>query len=208
MKYEWRKMEKNFYLPKNKPGIIEIPKFNFFSVSGKGNPNDEFFKEYIGVLYSLSYAVRMSPKNGYAPDDYYEYTVFPLEGVWDILEEAKKNFSELNKDDFVFDMMIRQPDFVDESYAEKIIQITKKNKPHELLNEVKFVSIEEGKCVQMMHMGSYDSEPESFKVMEEFTSEQGFKRSSKKHREIYLSDPRKANPEKLKTVLRFRIEEK
>lgn len=208
MKYEWRKMEKNFYLPKKKPGIIEIPKFNFFSVSGKGNPNDEFFKEYIGVLYSLSYAVRMSPKNGYAPDGYYEYTVFPLEGVWDISEEAKKNFSELNKDDFVFDMMIRQPDFVDETYAEKIIQITKKNKPHELLDEVKFVSIEEGKCVQMMHMGSYDSEPESFKMMAEFTSEQGFKRSSKKHREIYLSDPRRANPEKLKTVLRFRIEEK
>ena len=208
MKYEWRKMEKNFYLPKKKPVIIEIPKFNFFSVSGKGNPNDEFFKEYIGILYSLSYAVRMSPKNGYAPDDYYEYTVFPLEGVWDISEEAKKNFSELNKDDFVFDMMIRQPDFVDEAYAEKIIQITKKNKPHELLDEVKFVSIEEGKCVQMMHMGSYDSEPESFKMMAEFTSEQGFKRSSKKHREIYLSDPRKANPEKLKTVLRFRIEEK
>jgi hypothetical protein len=201
-------MEKNFYLPKKKPGIIEIPKFNFFSVSGKGNPNDEFFKEYIGVLYSLSYAVRMSPKNGYAPDGYYEYTVFPLEGVWDISEEAKKNFSELNKDDFVFDMMIRQPDFVDETYAEKIIQITKKNKPHELLDEVKFVSIEEGKCVQMMHMGSYDSEPESFKMMAEFTSEQGFKRSSKKHREIYLSDPRRANPEKLKTVLRFRIEEK
>ncbi|MDK2951544.1 MAG: hypothetical protein PWQ77_1209 [Kosmotogales bacterium] len=208
MKYEWRKMEKNFYLPKKKPGIIEIPKFNFFSVSGKGNPNNEFFKEYIGVLYSLSYAIRMSPKNGYAPDDYYEYTVFPLEGVWDISEEAKKNFSELNKDDFVFDMMIRQPDFVDETYAEKIIQITKKNKPHELLDEVKFVSIEEGKCVQMMHMGSYDSEPKSFKMMAEFTSEQGFKRSSKKHREIYLSDPRRANPEKLKTVLRFRIEEK
>lgn len=208
IKKEWRKLEKNFYLPKKTPTIIDIPEFNFYSIKGEGNPNSEKFGEYVGVLYSLSYAIRMSPKKGYQPDNYFEYTVYPLEGVWDIKEEAKENFKELNKDDLVFDMMIRQPDFVDEAYAEKIIEIVKKSKPHELLEEVKFVSLTDGKCVQMMHLGSYDSEPVSFKIMEDFIEENGYKRVSKIHREIYLSDPRKTAPEKLKTVLRCRIKEK
>lgn len=208
MKREWRKLEKNFYLPKNKPQIIDIPEFSFFSIKGEGNPNSDKFSDYVGVLYSLSYAIRMSPKKGYQPDNYYEYTVYPLEGIWDIKEEAKLSFKELNKNDFVFDLMIRQPDFVNLAYAEKIIEIVKDTKPHELLGEAKFVSLTEGKCVQMMHLGSYDSEPASFKIMENFIDEQGYKRKSKIHREIYLSDPRKTAPEKLKTVLRCKIEEK
>ena len=90
MKYEWRKKEKAIYLPKNKPGIITLPSFKFFMIKGEGNPNDDFFSECIGVLYSLSYAIRMSYKAGYEPENFYEYTVYPLEGVWDITEEAKK----------------------------------------------------------------------------------------------------------------------
>ena len=208
MKKEWRKLEKSFYLPKNKPQIIDIPEFKVFSIKGEGNPNSDKFSEYVGVLYSLSYAIRMSPKKGYQPNHYYVYTVYPLEGVWDIKEQVKENFKELNKDDLVFDMMIRQPDFVDESYAEKIVEIVKKIKPHDLLNEVKFVSLTEGKCVQMLHLGSYDSEPASFKIMEDFIDEKGYKRKSKIHREIYLSDPRRTAPEKLKTVLRCKIDKK
>jgi len=93
MKYEWRKKEKEIYLPKNKPEIVIIPSHKFFMIEGKGNPNDDFFPEYIGVLYSLSYGVRMSPKSGVTPDGYFEYTVYPLEGIWDISDEAKKNYS-------------------------------------------------------------------------------------------------------------------
>lgn len=93
MKYEWRKKEKEIYLPNNKPVRIQIPEFGFFSIEGEGNPNDKSFAEYIGVLYSLSYAIKMSPKKGMAPEGFFDYTVYPLEGVWDIKEEAKKNLS-------------------------------------------------------------------------------------------------------------------
>ncbi|MCK5052077.1 MAG: GyrI-like domain-containing protein [Candidatus Cloacimonetes bacterium] len=209
MKHEWRKKEKAIYLPKNKPEIITLPAHKFFMIEGKGNPNDDFFAEYIGVLYSLSYGVRMSPKTGVVPDGYFDYTVYPLEGIWDISEEAKKNYAgKLDKDSLVFNLMIRQPDFVTEKFAEEIIRRIKKKKPHKLLDEVKFGVIEEGECVQMMHLGSYDNEPESFKMMEEFCEENNLKRISKNHKEIYLTDARKVVPEKLKTVLRFKIEKK
>jgi len=207
MKHEWRKKEKEFYLPKKKPVSIKIPKYKFFTIDGKGNPNDEFFPEYIGVLYSLSYAVKMSPKKGLAPEGYYEYTVYPLEGVWDISEEAKQNYDgKLDKNDLIFKLMIRQPEFVTEDFAEKMIEITTKKKPNSLLDKVKFEEIEEGNCVQMMHLGSYDDEPASFTLMKEFCVENGFKRLSGNHREIYLSDARKVAAEKLKTVLRFKVE--
>ncbi len=206
MKHEWRKHEKDLYQPKNKPETIEVPKLNFFSIKGEGNPNSEAFGDYIAVLYLLSYAVRMSYKKDYIPTGYFDYTVYPLEGVWDINEEAKKNFDGvLNKDDLIFNLMIRQPSFVTEKFAEEIISHTMKNKPNELLPEVKFESIEEGKCIQMLHLGSYDDEPASFELMEKFATEQGLIRESKVHREIYLTDARKTVPEKLKTVLRFGV---
>jgi hypothetical protein len=206
MKHEWKKNEKVFYFPKNQPELITIPRFKFFTIKGKGNPNDSFFLEYIAVLYSLSYAVKMSPKQGIAPKDYFEYTVYPLEGVWDYDETAKKSVDgKLDKNQFIFDLMIRQPDFVTDAFAEKIIDITKKKKPHELLDKVVFKNIEEGESVQMLHTGTYDSEPESFKQMEQFAAQMKKKRSNRTHREIYLSDARKTVPEKLKTVLRFQV---
>ena len=206
MKHEWRKKEKNIYLPKNKPEIVEIPEFGYFTIEGKGNPNDEHFPEFIGVLYALAYAVKMSPKKGFAPDNYFDYTVYPLEGIWDIADEAKETFEgTLNKDDLVFKLMIRQPDFVGISFAEKIIEITKDKKPHRLLGKVRFEKISDGKCIQMLHLGSYDNEPESFGLMEDFAKSQGLQRTSKIHKEIYLSDARKVAPEKLKTVLRFQV---
>ncbi len=206
MKYEWRKKEKEIYIPKNNPVSIKVPSFKFFMIEGKGNPNDDFFTEYIGVLYSLSYAVKMSPKGGFAPQDYFEYTVYPLEGIWDISEEAKKTKSKyLDKNTLIFNLMIRQPDFVTSDFAQDIIERTKKKKPHELLDKVKFGEIEDGDCVQMMHLGSYDNEPESFKLMEQFCKENNLTRESKQHREIYLSEVRKVSPEKLKTVLRFKV---
>ena len=208
MKHEWRKHEKDLYLPKNKPQIITIPPLKFFVLEGKGDPNDDFFAEYIGVLYSLAYAVKMSHKKGFAPADYFDYTVYPLEGVWDISGEAKKKYSgKLNKNELVFNLMIRQPNFVTTDFADEIISRTKKNKPHELLENVEFYSMEDGECAQMMHLGSYDDEPVSFSAMENYCTENNYLRASKKHREIYLSDARKVTPEKLKTVLRFEIKE-
>ncbi len=206
MKHEWRKHEKDIYLPKQKPVLINIPAFNYFTIEGKGNPNDDFFAEYIGVLYSLAYAAKMSPKKGITLEGYFDYTVYPLEGVWDISDKAKQNYSgKLNKNDLVFKLMIRQPEFVTNEFADQIIDITKKKKPHKLLEEVKYETIEEGKCVQMLHVGSYDSEPASFAKMEEFCEENELERFSKKHREIYLSDARKVVAEKLKTVLRYKV---
>lgn len=206
-KMEYRKDLKQYYQPGIKPGLIFVPEFKFFTIRGNGNPNDEFFGEYIQVLYALSYAVRMSPKNGKTPVGYFDYTVFPLEGVWDILDEAKLNFrGKIDKNTLVFNLMIRQPDFVTEEFTNEIIGFTKSKKKLALLDQVKFESIEEGMCVQMMHNGLYDNEPESFQQMEEFAKETGNSRISKLHREIYLSDPRKTAPEKMKTVLRFQVQ--
>ena len=201
-------MEKEYYLPANRPVRIRVPEFGFFSIKGEGNPNDETFPEYISVLYSLSYAVRMSPKKGLAPKGYHDYTVYPLEGVWDIREEAKKSFAgKLDKDDLVFNLMIRQPDFVDGDVASRMLEQVKKNKPHPLLSQAKYERIAEGECIQMLHKGSYDDEPESFQMMEEFAADLKLRRLSKIHREIYLTDARKVEPEKLKTVLRFQVKD-
>jgi len=208
MKHEWRKQEKNIYLPKNKPEVVTIPEYKFFTIDGEGNPNSESFAEHIGVLYSLSYAAKMNPKKGLVPKGYFDYTVYPLEGIWDIKEEAKANFNGIiNKDDLVFKLMIRQPDFVDETFAASMIELTKEKKPHKLIELVKFDKISDGKCVQMMHLGSYNNEPESFMQMEEFAVANKLMRVSKTHREIYLSDVRKVSPDKLKTILRFQVED-
>ena len=209
MKHEWKKNEKQFYLPKNKPELISVPEFKFFTIEGNGNPNDEFFAEYIGVLYSLSYGIKMSPKKGIEPKGYFDYTVYPLEGVWDLNEKAKKSFDgTINKNDLVFKLMIRQPDFVDKDFALQILEQTTKKKPHDLLEQVRFEEIIEGECIQMLHLGSYDNEPESFKLMESFAEQEKYSRKSRTHREIYLSDARKVPPDKLKTVLRFNVEKK
>jgi hypothetical protein len=206
MKYEWKKAEKKFYLPKNEPEIIKIPSFNFFMLEGRGNPNDSFFAEYVGVLYSLSYAIRMSGKSGNAPKNFFEYTVYPLEGIWDVSEAAKKLGAEkIDKNSLVFKLMIRQPAFVTKEFALRVIETIKKKKPTDLLDKVQFTGIEDGECVQMMHLGSYDDEPASIQKMEEYCTKNGKTRGSKTHREIYLSDPRKVDPKKMKTVLRFRV---
>lgn len=206
-KYEWRKQEKTIYLPKAEPSIITIPEYKFITISGKGNPNDESFSEYIGVLYSLSYAIKMTLKKAIdPPKDYLDYTVYPLEGVWDITDEAKKNFTgKINKDDLVFTLMIRQPDFVTDEFYQEMLAFVKKKKYHALLEQVKFEQIEEGNCIQMLHIGSYNNESETFNLMGEFALKEGVERASKIHREIYLSDFRKVPEEKLKTVLRFNI---
>ena len=209
MKHEWRKQEKEIYMPGNTPVKVQVPEFGFFSIRGKGNPNDDRFPEYIGVLYALSYAVKMSPKKGNAPEGYFDYAVYPLEGIWDISEEAKSDYKgTLDKNQLVFNLMIRQPGFVDAAYAARIIGQVKRSKPHDLLDQVRFERITDGHCIQMLHLGSYDDEPESFQRMEDFACQQKLVRTSRVHREIYLNDARKVEPAKLKTVLRIRVKEK
>lgn len=204
MKYEWKKQEKQYYMPKSKVELITVPKFKFFTIKGKGNPNNERFSEEVGVLYSLSYAVKMMPKSGIVPEGYFDYTVFPLEGVWDISEEGKGK-SYLDKNELIYTIMIRQPDFVTEEIAMKALEIVKRKKPHPLLENIIFDSIEDGVCVQILHNGSYDDEPKSFEKMEEFCGLNNLERISKVHREIYISDARRVEPSKLKTVLRYKV---
>jgi hypothetical protein len=209
MKVDWKKTDKAYYRPKNAPERIRVPAFKYFTIEGAGDPNKKGFEECVGVLYSLAYAVRMSPKSGTAPEGYFEYTVFPLEGIWDISEEAKKGgFQGLDKDTLVYTLMIRQPDFVTNDYARFVFEQVGKKKPSPLLGKARFETIEDGDCVQMTHIGPYDAEPASFQRMEEFCAANSLARVSKLHREIYMSDPRKANPATMKTVLRFRVRAK
>jgi hypothetical protein len=207
MKYEWKKVDKNIYLPKTKPEIIDLPEMRYLMLDGEGNPNGPEFAEAIEALYSVSYGVRMSHKSGNIPEGYYEYTVFPLEGIWDLAEEARGK-DTLDKDKLIYTLMIRQPDFLTDEILEYIIEKIKKKKNNKLIDKIRFEPLNEGLNVQMMHIGSYDDEPQSFKIMEEFCTENGLERIDKRHKEIYISDFRKTAPEKLKTVLRFKVKRK
>jgi len=204
MKYEWRKKQKELYLPGSQPAKIKVPPINYFTLIGKGNPNSEAFKESVEALYALSYAIRMLPKKGITPEGYYEYTVFPLEGIWDLDEEGRQ-LEYLDKDRLVYKLMIRQPDFVTEQLFTIAKELSAKKISEELLMSAKYEQIEEGLCVQCMHIGDYDSEPVTFSKMDDFCAANHLTRIDKRHREIYISDPRKSDPAKLKTVLRYKV---
>ena len=210
MKHEWRKQEKAIYLPKQDPVQIEVPAFKYIVLSGFGNPNSREFAACIEALFSTAYAIKMSLKKiEPAPAKYIDWTVYPLEGVWDISEDAKTRYDgRLNKDDLVFDLMIRQPDFVHADLFAEMLALTKRKKPQALLDTIRFETITDGHCVQMLHSGPYDNEPARFARMEAYAATQGLTRLSKTHREIYLSDFRKVPKEKLKTTLRFNVKAK
>lgn len=207
MKHEWRKHEKRLYIPKQEPELISVPEQRFFMIEGKGNPNSVDFSNRIEVLYSLAYAIRMMPKQGYTPEGYFEYTVYPLEGLWDLTEEGRV-LGTLDKDELLYTIMIRQPDFVTKEVVDRAFESVRKKKPHPLLDEVLFSTIKDGLSVQMLHIGSYDDEPQSFNKMKEFIEENHLEIKTLRHREIYLSDSRKVEPTKLKTVLRYMVKRK
>lgn len=207
MKHEWRKHEKILYIPKEKPELITVPEQKFIMIKGKGNPNSEEFSQKVGALYSLAYAIRMMPKQGYTPKGYFEYTVYPLEGIWDLTEEGRK-LDKLNKDELLYTIMIRQPDFVTNEIVEKALENVRKKKPNPLLEELVFDTMEDGLSVQMLHIGPYDDEPNSFKQMDKYLQENNLERVTLVHREIYLSDVNKVEPAKLKTVLRYMVKRK
>ena len=201
-KLDYKKAFKDLYLPKNSPVIIEVPSMSFAMIDGEGDPNGEEFAMATAALYSFSYAVKMSYKSNNIPPEFYDYTVFPLEGVWDLLDKTK---SAADKSNFAYTIMIRQPDFLTEALFERFIAETKKKKPNVYLDKIKYGNIAEGLCCQMLHLGSYNDEPASFDVMEAFCKNNGYERVSRQHREIYLSDPRRSEPGKLKTVLRYQV---
>ena len=195
MKHEWRKKEKGLYFPKTTPTRLEIPSFKFLVIEGEGNPNDPSFSESIAVLYSLSNAIKMSSHNGFAPKDYFEHTMYPLECVWDNSDENQLSFK----------VMIRQPKFVTKELVADALERTKTKKPHDLLDTLELIDFKDDKCVQMMHLGSYDNKAESFKTIKDFCEENSLEIDMKRYREIYLTDDRSVEPEDLKTVLRFNL---
>lgn len=156
----------------------------------------------VEILYALSYAIKMSYKGSDIPLGYYEYTVFPLEGIWDVKDKTLTGF---DKDNLMYTIMIRQPEFVSEEVFEKFKTLTKKKKVNLDIEKATLETIEDGWCCAMMHIGSFDDEPASFAQMETYVQENGFVRCDKTHREIYLSDPRKTDVSKMKTVLRFKV---
>lgn len=202
-KIDYKKDYKKFYIPKQSPEIIEIPQMNFATIKGEGDPNEEPFASRTEALYSLSYAVKMSYKSENPPEGYYPYVVFPLEGVWDLVDKEKGN---LDKANYAYKIMIRQPDFLTKALFDTFVEQIKKKKSNGYINDLGYECIEDGLCCQMLHVGSFDTEIETFEKMEQFVISKGYKRLSKLHREIYLSDPRKTAPEKLKTVLRFKVQ--
>ena len=207
MKYEWRKAEKSRYFPKGVE-IRELTEQKYLILEGEGNPNNEHFSKQIEALYSVSYGIRMMLKKGlYTPE--YEYTVYPLEGVWTTSDDSKEE--NLNKDNLVYRIMIKQPDMVTEEIVQEAIEVAFKKKENAYIKKMTFESYSEGKIVQMIHIGSFDTEVETFKKIDSFLEETNYERDwimeKFVHREIYLSDFRRVAPEKRKTLLSYQLKE-
>ena len=209
MKYDYKKEMKELYMPKKTPSIIEVKKANYIAVRGKGNPNEENseYKNSISLLYSIAFTIKMSYKGPHKIEGYFEYVVPPLEGLW-WGNEQKIDYNK--KDEFKFISMIRLPDFVTkEEFNWAIKEASEKKKTS--FEKVEYLTLEEGLCVTCMHIGSYDNEPETLKIMEEYIEEKGYKldiNEKRRHHEIYLSDPRKCKQENIKTVIRIPIKKK
>lgn len=206
MKYEWKKQEKGVYLPKGKPEQVFIEKFRYLTLEGSGNPNNSSFAEQAGALFSLSYTLKMLPKKGITPEGYFDYSVYPLEGIWDICGNNNLEEEELDKDSLIYKIMIRQPHFINHDLVRSASEILKKKKTNKYTDEIKLEEIEDGLSVQIMHTGSYDSETASFMILKEFCSENKLKIKDTSHKEIYISNPERTTQEKLKTVLRYFVE--
>lgn len=201
MKHEWKKHEKDIYGVKKQPVVIDVPTFQFFAVDGEGAPGAPKFQACLEALYSAAYAVRMSHKGEHKPLNYQEYTVYPLEGVWDLIDPSK---GSLDKTNYKYTLMIRQPDFLTAVEASVLLDVAIAKKGLAELKNVRFESVIEGRCIQALHVGPFADEPATFEMMEAFCAQQGLERESKVHREIYLSDARKTAPEKMRTILRFK----
>lgn len=207
MAFDYKKEYKEFYMPKNKPGIVNVPPMNYIAVRGKGDPNAEGseYKQSIGLLYGIAFTIKMSKKGNHRIDGYFDYVVPPLEGFW--WQEHIKGIDYRRKEDFNFISVIRLPDFVTKEDFDWAIEETAKKKKEDF-SKVEFFTYDEGLCVQCMHIGSYDSEPATIEMMHDFMTGEGYEldiTDKRLHHEIYLSDARRVTPEKLKTVIRHPV---
>jgi len=210
MTFDFKKEYKEFYLPKQTPSIVNVPKMNYIAVRGKGNPNDEdgAYKQAIGLLYGIAFTIKMSKKGNHQIDGYFDYVVPPLEGFW--WQEGVIGVNYADKDSFQWISVIRLPDFVTEDDFRWALKEASAKKKQDF-SKVEFFSYDEGICVQCMHIGPYDDEPPTVLRMHEFMEQEGYEldiTDRRMHHEIYLSDARKTAPEKLRTVIRHPVKVK
>lgn len=207
MAFDFKKEFKEFYMPKNKPEIVTVPKANYIAVRGKGDPNQPGgdYQRAISVLYAVAYTLKMSYKSDYKIEGFFEYVVPPLEGFW--WQEGVDGVDYSDKSAFNWISVIRLPDFVAQKDFDWAVRTAEKKKKLDC-SSAEFFTVDEGLCVQMLHTGSYDDEPQTVAEMDSYLKENGYANDlspQRLHHEIYLSDARKTPPEKLKTVIRHPI---
>ena len=210
MAFDFKKEYKEFYMPKNKPSIVRVPPMNYLAVRGHGDPNEEDgeYKKAIGLLYGIAYTIKMSKKGSRRIEGYFDFVVPPLEGFW--WQDDTRGVDYAHKEKFEWISVIRLPDFVTKADFDWALEEAARKKKEDF-SKVEFLTVEEGLCVQCMHIGSYDDEPATVDLMHRYMEEQGYEldiTDTRRHHEIYLSDARKVAPEKLKTVIRHPIREK
>ena len=207
MAFDFKKEYKEFYSPKNKPEIVNVPKANYIAVRGTGNPNEEegAYQKAIGVLYAVAYTLKMSYKTDYKIEGFFEYVVPPLEGFW--WQDGICGIDYSDKSTFHWISVIRLPDFVSKSDFKWAVKTAESKKKIDC-SLAEFLTVDEGLCVQIMHQGSFDDEPETVALMDEYIKANGYVNDftdKRLHHEIYMSDARKVAPEKWKTVIRHPI---
>ena len=207
MTFDFKKEYKEFYLPKNKPEIVTVPKANFIAVRGKGDPNEEggAYQQAIGILYAVAYTLKMSYKTDHRIEGFYDYVVPPLEGFW--WQEGLDGVDYSDKSAFCWISVIRLPGFITKKDFDWAVDTATKKKKVDC-SKAEFLTIEEGLCVQIMHEGAFDDEPQTVAVMDRFIADNGYENDftdTRLHHEIYLSDARKVAPPKWRTVIRHPI---
>lgn len=207
MAFDFKKEYREFYMPKNTPEIVTVPKANYIAVRGKGNPNEEggAYQQAVGVLYAVAYTLKMSYKTDYKIEGFFEYVVPPLEGFW--WQEGIDGMDYGKKDRFNWISVLRLPDFVTKKDFEWAVETAARKKKLDC-SLAEFLTVDEGLCVQIMHHGPFDDEPATVALMDQYILENGYVNDLSKerlHHEIYMSDARKVPPEKWKTVIRHPI---
>lgn len=207
MSFDFKKEYKEFYLPKKKPTIVKVPKMNYLAVRGQGDPNDpegEYIKS-IQLLYGIAYTLKMSYRSDYKIEGFFEYVVPPLEGFW--WQDDVESVDYTNKSAFSWISVIRLPDFISKADFDWAVETATKKKKLDC-SSAEYLTLDEGLCVQIMHIGSFDNEPATVALMDTYLEQNGYVNDINKdrlHHEIYMSDARKVAPEKWKTVIRHPI---
>ena len=210
MVFDFKKEYKEFYLPPAKPGIVTVPKANYIAIRGKGNPNDEdgAYQQAIGILYAVAYTLKMSYKTDHHIEGFYDYVVPPLEGFW--WQDGVEGIDYSDKSTFCWISVIRLPEFITKDDFDWAVEVASKKKKIDC-TKAEFLTIDEGLCVQIMHIGPYDDEPATVALMDKFLTDNGYENDlsdTRLHHEIYLTDARKVVPEKWKTVIRHPIKQR